>query len=134
MPEPEMPHRGAARMPEPTEGPSLAFDLDAQIEQLRRESYWQSGRNSKTIVKFADFRIVLMALRKGTHILEHRAQGRISVYTITGHVRVGASGQVVDLPKGHLLALDRCMPHDLEALEDSACLLTLAWPEEEQAR
>jgi hypothetical protein len=36
----------------------------------------------------------------------------------------------VDLPAGHLLALDQCVPHDVEAAEDSAFLLTLSWPPE----
>jgi hypothetical protein len=27
-----------------------------------------------------------------------------------------------------LLALDQCVPHDVEASEDSAFLLTLSWP------
>jgi quercetin dioxygenase-like cupin family protein len=35
-----------------------------------------------------------------------------------------------DLPQGNLLALDRGVAHDVEALEDSAFLLTIAWPEE----
>jgi len=37
--------------------------------------------------------------------------------------------KVFDLPAGHLLALDRALPHDVKALEDSAFLLTIAWPE-----
>ena len=33
-----------------------------------------------------------------------------------------------DLTAGHLLALDRAIPHDAKALEDSAFLLTITWP------
>jgi hypothetical protein len=29
---------------------------------------------------------------------------------------------------GGLLALDRGLPHDVEAIEESALLLTIAWP------
>jgi hypothetical protein len=32
------------------------------------------------------------------------------------------------LPTGTLLALDQGLPHDVEALEESAFLLTIAWP------
>lgn len=32
------------------------------------------------------------------------------------------------MPVGRLLALDQAMPHEVEALEDSAFLLTIAWP------
>jgi quercetin dioxygenase-like cupin family protein len=129
MPEFDATHRGAARAAEPTEGPYLSYDLREQIEDLRRESYWQSGRNSKTIVKFGDLRIVLTAMRKDTRIQEHHSDGRISVQTIAGHIRMHADGKEFDLPLGHLLVLDRGMRHDVEAVEDSAFLLTIAWPE-----
>lgn len=122
-------HRGAARAPEPTEGPYLSYDLQQHIEELRRESYWQSGRNSKTIAKYGDLRIVLTAIQKNTVIREHHSDGRISVQTITGHIRMHAAGEEFDLPTGHLLVLDRGVQHDVEALEESAFLLTIAWPE-----
>lgn len=37
--------------------------------------------------------------------------------------------QIVELPAGHLLALDRCVTHDVEAVEESVFLLTICWPE-----
>jgi hypothetical protein len=33
------------------------------------------------------------------------------------------------MPAGRVLVLDRDMPHDVIALEDSAFLVTMAWPE-----
>jgi quercetin dioxygenase-like cupin family protein len=129
MPEFDATHRGAARASEPTAGPYLSFDLQQQIDEIRQEAYWQSGRNSKTIVKYGDFRIVLTAIKKGTTIREHHSDGRISVQTVVGHIRMHAAGKEFDLPSGHLLVLDRGMRHDVEALEDSAFLLTIAWPE-----
>jgi quercetin dioxygenase-like cupin family protein len=129
MPEFDAVQRGAARATEPTEGPYLSYDLQREIEELRRESYWQIGRNSKTIVKYDDLRIVLIAIQKGAQMREHHADGRISVQTIAGHIRMHAAGKEFDLPQGRLLALDRGMRHDVEALEDSAFLLTIAWPE-----
>jgi quercetin dioxygenase-like cupin family protein len=128
MPEFETSH-GAARAPEATAGPSLTFDLAQQIRDLRQESYWQSGRNSKTLVKYDDFRIVLTALQAKTTIHEHHSAGRISVQTVEGHLRMHAGGKEFDLPAGRVLVLDRAMPHDVVAVEDSALLLTIAWPE-----
>ena len=129
MSESDATDRGAARAIEPTGGPYLSFDLLQQTEELRRESYWQSGRNSKTLVKYPDFRIVLNAIKKNTRIAEHHADGRISVQTISGHIRMHAGGREFDLHPGQMLVLDRGMRHDVEALEDSAFLLTIAWPE-----
>ncbi len=125
------PSHSDARATEPTEGPSLSFDLAEQIRQLRQEHYWQSGRNSKTIVKYTDFRIVLTAVKAETTIHEHHSAGRISVQTVEGRIRMHAGGKEFDLPAGHLLVLDRAMPHDVVAIEDSAFLLTIAWPEGE---
>lgn len=129
MPEFDATHRGAARAVEPTGGAFLPVDISAQIENLRRENYWQIGRNSKTLAKYDDFRIVLTALRAKTRIQEHHTFGRIAVQTVRGHLKMHAGGQVFDLPEGHMLVLDRGMAHDVEAVEDSAFLLTIAWPE-----
>jgi quercetin dioxygenase-like cupin family protein len=124
--------RGAARAPENTAGPSLSFDLSQQIRELRSESYWQSGHNAKTLVKYDDFRMVLTAIEGKTTIHEHRSAGRIAVQTVEGHLRMHAGGKEFDLPRGRVLVLDRELPYDVIALEDSAFLLTLAWPEDER--
>ena len=60
----------------------------------------------------------------------HRADGRISIQTIVGHVRLKLPQQTVEVPAGHLLALDRCITHDVEAVEESVFLLTICWPED----
>ena len=126
--QPQTPRTGAQRTVEPTAGVFLEFDLNAQIEQLKHEPAWQNGRNAKTIVKYPDFRIVLMLMKANTRIEEHHADGRISVQTIAGHIRMHVAGKDFDLPVGHLLALDHEVRHDVEALEDSAFLLTIARP------
>jgi quercetin dioxygenase-like cupin family protein len=116
------------RMPQRLAAPVLAFDLAYEMAQLHEQAAWQQGdRNAKTLVKEADFRVVLIVLRKGTRMEEHRAAGRISVQTVVGHVRIHAAGADVDLPVGRLVSLARDMPHAVEALEESAFLLTIAW-------
>jgi quercetin dioxygenase-like cupin family protein len=120
----------AIRSPGPLESPILSFDLNAEIKQLRSENGWQGGRNSKTLVKHPDFRIVLTVLKSDARLHEHKAAGRISVQAIAGHIRMHVQDKVIDLPAGHMLALERALPHDVEALENSAFLLTIAWPED----
>jgi quercetin dioxygenase-like cupin family protein len=107
----------------------MDFDLSKEIAQLHAEEAWpRTGRNSKTLVKQPDFRIVLIALQKGGHLEEHSADARLSIYTLSGHVKLQLPEQTVDLQEGHLLVLDRAIEHDLEALEESAILLTISWP------
>ena len=123
-------HSGAVRLPGPLGSPMLTFDLNAEIERLREEDAWQGGRDSKTLVKNQDFRIVLTVLKANALLHEHKATGRISVQVLSGHIQMHVQDKVLDLPAGHLLALDRALPHDVKALEDSAFLLTIAWPAE----
>jgi quercetin dioxygenase-like cupin family protein len=115
-------------------GPLLQFDLAAELDQLHRDESWQNptGRSSKTLVKYPDLRIVLIAMKANTRMHEHTAAGRISVHSLNGHIRLHLPERVVDLPAGKLLVLDQCVPHDVEATEDSAFLLTLSWPPEKK--
>jgi quercetin dioxygenase-like cupin family protein len=109
--------------------PLMDFNLVKELADLHGEEAWlRTGRNSKTLVKQPDFRIVLIALQKGGHLEEHSADARISIHTLSGHVKLQLPDQTVDLPDGHLLVLDRALEHDLEAIEESAILLTISWP------
>ena len=108
--------------------PFLEFDLISEVDRLHRESTWNTGHNARTLIKYDDLRVVLMALKTGSRIPEHKANGRISVQVLSGHIRLNASGRTFDLLPGSLLALDERAPHDLEALDESAVLLTIVWP------
>ncbi len=112
--------------------PVLEFDLANELDELHRDESWAhpTGRSSRTLVKYPDLRVVLIAMKANTRMHEHTAAGGISVHTLSGHIRLHLPERVVDLPAGRLLALDQCVPHDVEASEDSAFLLTLSWPPE----
>ena len=123
-------HELAHRRPHtpPMDSPFLEFDLTAQVDQLHRETTWHTGQNARTLIKYDDFRVVLTTLRANAHMPEHKTDGRISVHVLSGHIRLNASGRTFDLLPGSLLALDQRVPHAIEALQESAFLLTIAWP------
>jgi quercetin dioxygenase-like cupin family protein len=108
--------------------PFMEFDLGAEVHRLQAETTWSTGQNARTLVKYDDLRIVLTALKATERIPEHKTEGRISIHVLSGHVHVKASDRTFSLRGGGLLALDRGMPHDVEALEDSAFVITIAWP------
>ena len=117
------------RLPQLAE-PLLQFDLREEVEQLRREDSWQreTGRSSKTLAKYPDFRIILVLMKANTRMNEHRAEGRISIHHLLGKTCIHLPDQKVNLSAGQLLVLDCGMVHDVEALEESAFLLTISWP------
>jgi len=52
------------------------------------------------------FRVVLTVLKSNARLHEHKAAGGISVQAIVGHIRMHVQDKVIDLPAGHMLALD----------------------------
>ena len=108
------------------------IDLDAEIALLRGEEVFKRvGRNSKTLVKRPDLRTVLVAIRPGAPMADHVAAGPLTVHVLKGRVRMRMKETSVELGTGHLLALERNERHDVEAIEESAFLLTIAWPPEQ---
>ena len=112
----------------PMAEPFMAFDLAGEVDRLKAETTWSNGQNARTLIKYDDLRVVLMALQAGARLPEHKTEGRISVHVLSGHVQLRASGRTFDLRAGGMLALDQGIPHDLEARDESAVLLTIAWP------
>ena len=91
-------------------------------------AYLREGHTARTLVREPDLRIVLVAMKAGARIAEHRADETASVHALRGHVRLRLPDKVVDLPAGRLLVLEKGLRHDVEAMQDSAFLLTLGWP------
>ena len=109
--------------------PLLQIDIERELQQLRREDSWQreTGRSSKTLAKYPDFRIVLILMKSGTRMRQHRAEGRISIQQLKGRLRIHLANRTLDVSAGDLLVLDCGVLHDVEALEESALLLTISW-------
>lgn len=110
----------------------IRHNIGDESEKLKEAPSWQreSGRSAETLVKYDEYRIVLVRMKPESYMSHHRAEGPISIHVIDGNVRVHLpEDRVEDLKPGDLLTLDRCLEHDVEALEESAFLLTIAWPE-----
>ncbi|MDP3720113.1 MAG: cupin domain-containing protein [Acidobacteriota bacterium] len=106
----------------------MEFDLPAETHRLHTESTWSAGHNARTLIKYDDLRVVLIALHASARLPTHKTEGRISIHVLSGHVQVKAAERTFSLRPGGLIALDQGVPHEVEALEESAFLLTLAWP------
>jgi quercetin dioxygenase-like cupin family protein len=128
MTDPEEQNQGRIRQPVPTSGTLLSFDLAEEVRRLQSEQPWQAEHTANTIVKYPDLRIVLVALKAGARLHEHRTAGRVAIQSVSGEIRVHLEGQAIDMPAGRLLTLDHEVSHDVEAKSDSVFLLTIAWP------
>jgi quercetin dioxygenase-like cupin family protein len=121
----DSPQRPAQRV----SGTVLTFELQDELARLRREPAWARGeRNAITLIKEPDFRVVLTTLKAGARVQEHHVDARFTLQTVLGRLRLHLPQQTVDLAAGQLVALESGVTHDVEALEESAFLLTIAWP------
>ncbi len=109
--------------------PTRRFDLNEEIESLRHDIGWtRNGHSARTLVKQEGLRVVLISLARGARMGEHKADAPVTIQTVAGSVRLWLGERAIALPLGGLLLLERALPHDVEAVEESAILLTVAWP------
>jgi quercetin dioxygenase-like cupin family protein len=104
----------------------MSFNIPEEIAAIRRHEQWSTNRRSaKTLVKNEDLRIVLVLVSSGMTIHEHQAEGPITVSVAQGSILFKAEGKERVLRSGDLLTLESGIPHQVEALEDSAFVLTV---------
>lgn len=117
-------------MTKPSIEGGVSFDLAALDGQLREEiAYETSGYTARTLVREPDLRVVLVVMKQGARMLDHQAETTASVHVLSGRLRLHLPGKPVELPARRLLALDAGLRHDVEALEQSAFVLTIGWRE-----
>ena len=111
--------------------PLLRFNLAEELRELREQDSWRrtSGRSSKTLVKHPDFHVVLILMKANSQMSEHHVDARISLQLLQGRIRVQLlPDQQMEIAAGELFVLDYGIPHDVEAMEESAFLITISWP------
>ena len=109
-----------------------SFDLVEEIQHLQTRKPWPKKVTSNLLLKADDLRILLIGMEAGARMDEHHNDGRISIHVLEGAVRMRVQQQAHEFSAGQILALDRSIPHDVEAIEDSVLLLTVAWPSDRE--
>jgi quercetin dioxygenase-like cupin family protein len=111
----------------PSIGGMLSVNIMAEIGELKAKPEWLSGdRLAVSLVKDDALNVLLMVLKKGVRLEEHRTRGPIAVYVVSGSVRFTAEQRSEEVAHGTLVALDRGVAHELEALDESIVLLITA--------
>jgi quercetin dioxygenase-like cupin family protein len=111
----------------PARGGAVLIEIADQAAQLKSKlEAAGADREAVSLVKDYGLNVMLMVLKPGARLHEHRTKGPLTVQVISGRVSLDAAGKVHQIASGMIIALDREVPHSVEALEDSALLLTTA--------
>lgn len=117
-------HRQALR---PSAGGMVSIEISDEIGRLKAKAQLSSvDRLAVSLVKDDALNLLLMVLKKGARLAEHRTKGPIAVHVLAGAVRFSAGSRSEELSQGTIAALDRDIVHELEAVEESVILLITA--------
>jgi quercetin dioxygenase-like cupin family protein len=108
------------------------FDFTREMMDSEQKRPWPMGHTARTLFKKTDFRMVLISMEKGSILKEHHADGTISIQVLKGSIHFAAKGEAHTLQPNTVVTLGASIKHEIEALEESAFLLTIAWPTAER--
>ncbi len=92
-----------------------------EIARLKRGPQWVAGdRVAESLAKNSELSVTLLLLKHGAMLKEHRARGTVALTIVTGSIRLNGA----TLGAGTVAVIDREAPHAVEAIEESALLLT----------
>jgi quercetin dioxygenase-like cupin family protein len=117
------------------DAPFLKFNVLDALERIQSEAQWRSeDRNAITLTKTNEMCVILIALHQGARMSRYFLGGPFSLFVLKGKICFVAEGERTELESNGLACLNREIPHEIEALEDSSFLLTLFYPSAPQAR
>ncbi len=108
------------------QGGQVAVDIRGEIARLKREPAWaDNDRHGSSLVKGDGINVALMLLKAGAKLQEHHTRAPITLQVIDGRINFVANSKTQAVTSGMLVALDRAIEHSVEALEESAIVLTV---------
>jgi len=113
-------------------GDFAKFDLMREIAVSERLKPWSSGIHARILTKKPDLRVILISMEPAARLKEHRVNGTSSVLVLKGQIRYSTGGEAYDLQAGDLITLGASIIHEVESLDESAFLLTISWPGNQQ--
>jgi quercetin dioxygenase-like cupin family protein len=117
--------RGAHQM----SGRGVVFRVEGEVQSLRHDlEFTSGGRAARTLAKTAGLRVTLVLIKKDFGLNPEATAGGASIEVLAGRLRVHAGGEPWDVGSGELIVLGDNLREPITAIEETAFLLTVAWP------
>lgn len=107
-------------------GAEHVYNVADIAAQLRVEPHpAKDGHRQVTIVHHGSVALVLFDFEQGGRLVDHVADGLVTIHTLAGHIQVKTREGRHELDAGTLLVLSPGVAHDLYAAMQSQVLLTV---------
>jgi hypothetical protein len=107
-------------------GEGLRFRLGEEIDQLRQDVKNSSGqRSAKTLTKAGSLRVTLVVMDANATMKPEGSRGGATLQVLDGRLQV----QSQEVGSGELVVMDDNLREPIRAMDQSAFLITVAWPE-----
>jgi quercetin dioxygenase-like cupin family protein len=117
--------RGAHQM----SGRGLVFHIAEEVDSLRHDvQHTSGGRAAKTLAKTGGLRVTLVLIKKDFELNPEATAGGASLEVVTGRLRIHTDGEPWEVGAGELMVLADNLRERVTALEETAFLITVAWP------
>ena len=104
------------------------LDLRSVTEEMQGDAaYLRGGHTARTLLRAEDLRVVVVTMKEGSSIAEHRAEHSATIHVVAGSVCVRFRDRKVDLRAGQVVVLEQKVRHAVDAIADSCFVLTLGW-------
>lgn len=100
-------------------GELIVFDLPALAE------FSDPGPSARVLSDVGTSRVVLFAFHAGQRLQEHQTSSPLVIHVLSGTIAFEARGHTIEVVAGHLLQLERNVPHRIVAETDAVVLVTM---------
>jgi quercetin dioxygenase-like cupin family protein len=119
----------ARRGPQQMSGRGVVFGIAEVAGALRHDlEFTSGGRAARTLAKIEGLRVTLVLIKKDAGLNPEATAGGATIQVLTGRLRVHAGGEPWEVGAGELIILADNLREPITALEETAFLLTVAWP------
>lgn len=108
------------------DAPALCIEMNSLIRQIRNEETWHKyDRNSITVFKTPEMRMVLGGLHKGAE-MNHKAEGVMSIQVLDGMLEINTDDIAAHLKPMQVMAIHKGCNYSVLALQETIYLLTMS--------
>lgn len=109
-----------------TDEPAL-INVEQLIRQAKEDAAWKTARlYSKTLLKDAGLRIVLIGIHEASSIEMHESEATICIQVLEGALLYTTGQKALLINEGELLTIDKGVHHGLSAKIPTLFLMTKA--------